>query len=125
MTPTSKLKENLDCVVNRHGWWGVRDHKLSELRIRSSPCYSNTGFEINYICKQGLGNKSSVRVDTPICSLGQVIENWLHLCKLCNYLKKYGSVTPGCKKGTSTVIRHNVLLEAADTLCLRTRGLED
>lgn len=95
---------------------GVRDHKLSELRIRSSSWYSNTGFEINYICKQGLSNKSSVRVDTPICSSGQVIENWSHLCKLYNYQEKYGSVTPGCKKETSTVIRHNVMLEAADTL---------
>lgn len=101
-------------MCSEYTWWGIRDHQLSELRIRSSPCYSNTGFEIDYICKEGLkaSNKSSVSVDTPICSLGQVIENWSHLCKLYNYQKKYGSVTPE----TSTVIRHNFMLEAADTL---------
>jgi hypothetical protein len=52
-------------------------------------------------------------VYTSICALDQVIENWSHLCKLYNNQKEYGSVTPGCGKETSSVIRHKAGLEAA------------
>lgn len=76
------------------------------LGIRSSPCFSHIKFEIHYLCKQELCGKSLVRVYTSICALDQVIENWSHLCKLYNNQEEYGSVTPGCRKETSPVIRH-------------------
>lgn len=81
--------------------------------IRSSPGFSKRGFEIHYPCKQGLCSKALVRVYTSICALDQVIENWSHLCKLCNNQEECGSVTPGCRKETSLVIRHKAGLEAA------------
>lgn len=52
-------------------------------------------------------------VYTSICALDQVIENWSHLCKLYNNQEEYGSVTPGCRKETSSAIRHKAGLEAA------------
>lgn len=81
--------------------------------IRSSPGFSKRGFEIHYPCKQGLRSNALVRVYTAICALDQVIENWSHLCKLCNNQEECGSVTPGCRKETSFVIRHKAGLEAA------------
>lgn len=92
---------------------GVRNHGLAVRGIRSSPCFSNSGFEIHYLCKQELGSKSAVRVYTSICALDQVSENWPNLCKLYNNQKEYGSVTPGCGKETSSMIRHKAGLEAA------------
>lgn len=101
MTPARKLKENRDCVVS------ARVGRGKELpRIRSNPCFSNIGFEIHYLCKQGLCSKSSVRVYTSICARDQVIENWSHLCKLYTNQEEYGSVTPGFGKETSSGIRH-------------------
>lgn len=63
--------------------------------------------------QQELCSKSLVRVYTSICALDQVIENWSHLCKLYNNQEEYGSVTPGCRKETSSAIRHKAGLEAA------------
>lgn len=67
----------------------------------------------HYPCKRGLCSKALVRVYTSICALDQVIENWSHLCKLYNNQEEGGSVTPGCKKETSLVIRHKAGLEVA------------
>ena len=81
--------------------------------IRSSSCFGNTGFAIHSLCKQELCSKSSARVNTSICALDHVIENWSHLCKLYDNQKEYGSVTPGCSKETTSAIRHKAGLEAA------------
>lgn len=72
------------------GGVGMGNHKLAERRIRSSPYYTNIGFEINYICRIEPCNKFSVRVDL-LSSLDQVIENWSHLCKPYNNQEKWFS----------------------------------
>lgn len=100
-------------MCSEYTWQGVRNHRLVVPRVRSNPCFSNIRFVINYVCKQGLCNKSSVRMDSSICALDQVIENWSHLCKLYNNQEEYGSVTPG-RKETSSAIRHKAGLEAAN-----------
>lgn len=123
MTPTRNLKENL-VVLWTNTWEGIRNHGQAVFGIRSNPCFSKIRFEIHYLCKQELCSKSLVRVYTSICVLDQVIENWSHLCKPYNNQKEYGSVTPGCRKETSSAIRHKAGLETAAVVASELGGGE-
>lgn len=123
MIPTRNLKENL-VVLWTSTWEGIRNHGQAVFGIRSSPSFNKIRFEIHYLCKQELCSKSLVRVYTSICVLDKVIENWSHLCKPYNNQKEYGSVTPGCRKETSSAIRHKAGLETAAVVASELGGGE-
>lgn len=101
------------CGAQKTHGRGVRNRRLAVPAIRSSPGFSKIGFAIHYLCKQEVCSKSLVRVNTSIGALDQVIENWSHLCKLYNNQKEYGLVTSGCRKETTSAIRHKAGLGAA------------